>query len=188
MTTAPADVRICFVGDSFVAGTGDEQHLGWTGRLAASSHTHGQALSSYNLGVRRDTSTDVLARWHTECTPRLPPGCRAGVVLSFGVNDTTLEAGALRTAPDVSAANLHTLLGQAHHAGWPVLVVGPPAVEDEVHNERTAVVDAAFTDVCAGHQVPYVSVSYPPCAPTRCGASRCARAMARTRALPATRP
>ncbi|WP_205707111.1 GDSL-type esterase/lipase family protein [Kineococcus vitellinus] len=158
MTSQTLDVRICFVGDSFVAGAGDPHHLGWAGRLAAHSHTSGQALTSYNLGVRRESSDHVLARWRTECTPRLPAGCRAGVVLSFGVNDTTIEAGALRTAPDVSAANLHTLLDQAHDAGWPVLVAGPPAVDDEAHNERTAVVDAAFADVCARHRVPYVSV------------------------------
>ncbi|MBB2903171.1 lysophospholipase L1-like esterase [Kineococcus radiotolerans] len=158
MTSQTPDVRICFVGDSFVAGAGDPQHLGWAGRLAAHSHTKGQPLTSYNLGVRRDTSSDVLTRWHTECTPRLPAGCRAGVVLSFGVNDTTLEGGTLRTAPDVSAANLHILLTQARSTAWPVLVAGPPAVDDEKQNERTAVVDVLFAQVCAQHQVPYVSV------------------------------
>lgn len=31
------DLRICFIGDSFVAGVGDETALGWTGRLLARS-------------------------------------------------------------------------------------------------------------------------------------------------------
>jgi lysophospholipase L1-like esterase len=31
------DIRICFVGDSFVNGTGDETALGWAGRLCAVS-------------------------------------------------------------------------------------------------------------------------------------------------------
>ncbi|NAZ76205.1 G-D-S-L family lipolytic protein [Kineococcus sp. T13] len=158
MTSQTPDVRICFVGDSFVAGAGDAQHLGWAGRLAADSHTDGHPLTSYNLGVRRDTSSDVLARWRTECTPRLPAGCRAAVVFSFGVNDTTLEDGAPRTAPDASLANLHALLEQAHSTGWPVLVAGPPAIHDEEQNERTAAVDTAFARVCAQHQTPYVSV------------------------------
>lgn len=76
----------------------------------------------------------------------------------FRVNDSTFENTRVRTAPAVSATNLHTLLAQAHDAAWPVLVAGPPAVDDEAQNNRTAVVDAAFTDVCARHRVPYVSV------------------------------
>lgn len=33
------DVRVCFVGDSFVAGVGDAQHLGWAGRLQRTAMT-----------------------------------------------------------------------------------------------------------------------------------------------------
>jgi lysophospholipase L1-like esterase len=36
------DVRVCFVGDSFVAGVGDPRHLGWAGRLAAQSQRKGR--------------------------------------------------------------------------------------------------------------------------------------------------
>ena len=160
MTDAPGrapDVRVCFVGDSFVAGVGDPQHLGWAGRLAAHSHHRGPALTSYNLGIRRDTTSDVLGRWRTECSPRLPAGCRAGVVLSFGVNDTSMERGASRVDPGTSAENLDALLRQAGHAGWPVLTAGPPPVDDEEQNERIAVLDAAFAAVCA-RRVPYVAV------------------------------
>ena len=158
MTSQLTDVRICFIGDSFVAGAGDPRHLGWAGRLATHSHTSGQPLTSYNLGIRRDTSSDVLARCRTECIPRLPASCQAGVVLSFGVNDTTIEHGSPRITPNASATNMHALLGQAGTMGWPVLVVGPPAVDDERQNERTAAVDAAFAEACALHEVPYVSV------------------------------
>ncbi|WP_432537870.1 DUF459 domain-containing protein [Kineococcus arenarius] len=160
------DVRVCFVGDSFVAGVGDEQHLGWAGRLAASTHARGQALTGYNLGVRRDTSTDVLARWFSECTPRLPTGVRGGVVVSFGVNDGTLRqddaAGSTRVLtrvdPRVSVTNLLSLLEQARAARWQVLVVGPPPVDDEEHNRRTAALDTSFAAACSQQEVAYVSV------------------------------
>ncbi|WP_281179812.1 hypothetical protein [Nocardia grenadensis] len=36
------DQRICFVGDSFVAGVGDPQALGWTERLTAHDLGRGQ--------------------------------------------------------------------------------------------------------------------------------------------------
>jgi hypothetical protein len=50
-------------------------------------------LTAYNLGVRRQTSGDILGRWLSECGPRLLAGCESRVVFSFGTNDTTLEGG-----------------------------------------------------------------------------------------------
>ncbi|MFB9376440.1 GDSL-type esterase/lipase family protein [Kineococcus gynurae] len=154
------DVRVCAVGDSFVAGVGDPEHLGWFGRLAAGAHAAGRPSTTYPLGVRRDTSADVLARWRAECVARLPAGVRGGVVVSFGVNDTTAvpTAAGVRVPPARSAANLDALLREADGLGWAVLVAGPPAVAEEAHNDRTAVLDAAFAQVCATHGVPYAAV------------------------------
>jgi lysophospholipase L1-like esterase len=69
------DIRICFVGDSYVQGTGDDECLGWAGRLCASARRAGHNITYYNLGVRRETSTDITRRWLAECEPRLrrPP-------------------------------------------------------------------------------------------------------------------
>ena len=72
------DLRVCFLGDSFVAGVGDPEHRGWVGRLAARTSREGQPLTVYDLGVRRETSRDLLRRWHGKCVPRLPAGARAG--------------------------------------------------------------------------------------------------------------
>jgi hypothetical protein len=33
MSDAPKEIRICFIGESFVNGTGDPEFLGWTGRV-----------------------------------------------------------------------------------------------------------------------------------------------------------
>ena len=79
----PRDLRACFVGDSFVAATGDLEHLGWTGRLAARTHLSGQPLTAYDLGVQRQTNRDILERWYAECAQRLPLGCDARLVISF---------------------------------------------------------------------------------------------------------
>ncbi|SEO97680.1 GDSL-type esterase/lipase family protein [Trujillonella endophytica] len=153
------DLRICFVGDSFVAGVGDPEHLGWTGRLAADSERAGLPLTRYVLGVRRQTSAEVAARWAAECTPRLAGGAwEPRVVLSVGVNDTAHEDGVPRLAPDRSVAALTGMLDRAAAAGWPVLVVGPPPVADDAHTERTAALDDRFAQVCAEHAVPHVPV------------------------------
>ncbi|MDQ2706149.1 MAG: GDSL-type esterase/lipase family protein [Actinomycetota bacterium] len=78
-----------FFGDSFVAGVGDSTGLGWGGRIVAASFQRGVGLTSYNLGVRMDTSLHVADRWLAEARPRLLPGTRPRALFSFGANDTT---------------------------------------------------------------------------------------------------
>jgi lysophospholipase L1-like esterase len=151
-------VRVCFIGDSFVCGVGDPEHLGWVGRIAARSHQARQPLTAYNLGVRRQTSRDVLNRWYGECLPRLPDGCDCRVVVSFGVNDTTCELGDPRVAACDSAANLDQLLEQLAKTGWRTLVVGPPPVSDGEQNDRIVRVDDAFGRTCRTRDVSYLSV------------------------------
>ncbi|MGW4714936.1 DUF459 domain-containing protein [Nocardia sp. NPDC004260] len=155
------DLRVCFVGDSFVAGVGDPDFRGWAGRLASAAHAQGIPLTAYNLGVRGQTSAEIVRRFRAECAPRLPEGVDARVVLSFGVNDAMHENGGPRVAPDESAANLGELLAQAGERGWPVLMVAPPPIADDEHNARTAALDERFAQVCAASEVPYVRVHQP---------------------------
>ena len=65
------DVRICFIGDSFTNGTGDETCLGWAGHLSTEAITDERTITYYNLGIRRNTSKDILQRWEQECAQRL---------------------------------------------------------------------------------------------------------------------
>jgi lysophospholipase L1-like esterase len=152
------DVRICVVGDSFVAGVGDPDHLGWVGRVAARVHRAGLPLSVYNLGVRRQTSRDLLARWQFECEQRLPAGAEGRVAFSFGVNDTTEESGRPRVTPDDSTANLTRILAGALAAGWQPLMIGPLPVDDPQHNLRSAALGQNFRKICADLGVGYVDV------------------------------
>ena len=152
------DLRVCFVGDSFVAGVGDPEHLGWAGRVCAATERDGQPVTRYVLGVRRQTSAEIAARWAAECAARLTGPWESRVVLSMGVNDATEEDGAPRLDPARSVAALGEVLSGASTAGWPVLVVGPPAVADDAHNARIAALDARFAEACADRGVPYVPV------------------------------
>jgi acyl-CoA thioesterase I len=152
---------VFFVGDSFVAGVGDPQHRGWVGRLAERAHRIGAPITAYNLGVRRDTSDDILRRWADEVAVRRGAGAQERLVVSFGVNDTTDDGRATRVAPEYSVANLHTLLADAAAAGLPALMVGPPPVADPVQNRRIAALDEQFAAVCAETGAPYVTVFAP---------------------------
>lgn len=154
---AKKDHRICFVGDSFVQGTGDPLCLGWAGRVAQDAVTRGIKLTHYNLGIRRDTSRDIAARWLQECAARLPSDCVQGVVFSFGVNDTHIEDGAMRISEEDSLTNCQNILTAAT-ARFDVLMIGPPPMPDSAHNRRIAHLDTQFAELAAKLNVPYLSV------------------------------
>lgn len=152
------DIRICFVGDSFVNGTGDETALGWAGRLCAAAN-RGSPLTYYNLGVRRDTSKDILLRWEQECAIRLPGSCDGRVVVSCGVNDTVVEGGQLRVRPEASRANLRAILRGAQK--YKVLMVGPPPIGEQEQDARIRAVSTAFSREAEALGVPYIDLFTP---------------------------
>ncbi|HUO23736.1 MAG TPA: hypothetical protein VMU59_14580, partial [Caulobacteraceae bacterium] len=62
MTLTRPDLRVCFLGDSFTQGTGDDAALGWVGRVVAAERGRGHDLTGYNLGVRGQTGADIAER------------------------------------------------------------------------------------------------------------------------------
>ncbi len=151
------DHRICFVGDSFVQGTGDPLCLGWVGRVTQDALARGINVTHYNLGIRRDTSRDIAARWQQECAARLPADCQALVVFSFGVNDTSIFEGLQRVSEEESLANFQSILRTAS-SSYKVLMIGPPPMPDSAHNRRVAQLDTQFAELAGLLDVPYLSV------------------------------
>jgi lysophospholipase L1-like esterase len=151
------DIRICFVGDSFVNGTGDAAYLGWSGRVCAAANQRGYQVTYYNLGIRRDTSADIAIRWQDECARRLPRDCDGRVVFSFGVNDTTIEQGQQRVTLDATLGHLREIV-QAAQRRYPTLLIGPPPVADAAHNARIAPLCNAMAAVACDLGVPYLPI------------------------------
>ncbi|XGV97423.1 MAG: GDSL-type esterase/lipase family protein [Leptolyngbya sp. BL-A-14] len=160
MTIAENDIRICFLGESFVNGTGDRTHLGWTGRLCQTLSQRGDHITYYNLGIRRETSTELLERWQQECDRRLPPNCQHRVVFSFGVNDTTLEHGRTRVELGQSLTNARQILSVAQQT-YPTLMVGPAAIADPEQNSRIHELSVHFAQLCETLHVPYLDIFTP---------------------------
>lgn len=154
-----SDIRICFLGDSFVNGTGDETALGWAGRVCAAAHKRGAPVTCYNLGVRRDTSKDIMQRWEAECSLRLPEGCDGRVVLSCGVNDTVIENGVERVPFEESCKNVREILRGARK--YKLLMLGPPPVEDDEQNERIEALSQAFSREAEALNAPYIGLFAP---------------------------
>ena len=153
------DVRICFVGDSFVNGVGDEAALGWAGRLCAAAAIRGVTVTCYNLGVRRDTTRDILLRWERECALRLPVSCDGRMVLSAGVNDAAIENGRVRVDIEESSANFRDILCRARR--YAALIVGPPPVSDDGWNERIKALTAVMVREADAQGVSYIDLFTP---------------------------
>ena len=166
------DMRICFSGDSFVNGTGDDTALGWVGRVCAAARARGVGLTAYNLGIRRDTSPDVLARCEDEWKRRLPAAVDGRIVLSFGVNDTVLEeagrgrAGGSRQRVTMAKScdafrRIVTIAAAAVGGTRRVLFVGPPPVADDDHNTRIERLGAALFAESDRLVVPHIDLFTP---------------------------
>lgn len=150
-------MRICFLGDSFVNGTGDPDCFGWAGRLCAAARGAGLDVTYYNLGIRRDTSGDILRRWREEALLRLPSDIEGRLVFSFGANDCVNEFGRRRVSAQITMANTRQILARA--VKWkPTLFIGPPPIGDVSTNQRIEELSAAFKGVAEEVGVPYLDV------------------------------
>lgn len=150
--------RILFFGDSFVAGHGDPQALGWVGRVVVAARKAGVTLAHYNLGVAGETSMAVAARWRIEAARRAVRSADNRVVFAFGAEDTALQAGSPAVALGQSAQMLATCLSSAQAMGLPALVVGPPPVGDGKRIERLQQLTLSYSRICAEFEVPFVGV------------------------------
>ncbi|MDQ0792267.1 GDSL-type esterase/lipase family protein [Streptomyces sp. B1I3] len=152
------DIRVCFIGDSFVQGVGDPEHRGWVGRVLEAT---GGDVTAFNLGIRRNTSEDVLRRCRLEMLPRTLPGGDNRLVVSVGSNDTMHEDGTVRVDPARSVGNVASILDDCRRDAISPLVVGPPPVVDagEEHLRRTAELADAMAALCRARHVPFIATT-----------------------------
>jgi lysophospholipase L1-like esterase len=151
------NIRICFVGDSFVNGTGDPTSLGWAGRVCVAAQQQGHEITYYNLGIRGQTSRQIAQRWQAEVTARLPKGVDGRIVFSFGANDITLEEGEVRVPFAESLQNTQQILTIAQQT-FPTIMVGPPPLLEDDLNQRIASLSQQLAVVCEAIEVPYLEV------------------------------
>jgi lysophospholipase L1-like esterase len=149
-------MRLIAFGDSMVAGAGDPDHLGWIGRAVAGRRD----ITLYNLGVRRETSADIAARWRAEATPRMTADEPMRMVFSFGVNDAHLEDGRPRQSQAETLKNARAMLTEA---AWlcPVLMVGPPPVVNPGVCARLESLNENLQSLATRLKAPFIDVLRP---------------------------
>lgn len=166
--------RVCFVGDSYVNGTGDPEALGWRGRVCRAAWDAGRPITHYDLGVRGDTTDLIAARWRSECAARLSDDVDGRLVFSFGLNDAAEVAGAgVRVPLERSVANARAIVGEA--MAWrPTLWIGPPPANEPMSPMRPTpnltvsfdqgridALNAAYAAVAAELGAPYLDLTTP---------------------------
>jgi len=152
----PRDIALVFIGDAYVAGYGDPKGLGWVSRVVGRT-AHGDVdITAYQLGVRDETSADVLARWRIECPPRWKGHSEKRLVVAVGHNDAVSGMSTARVR-----LNLANILDDAAASGVAAFAVGPTPTLDTDLNARLEIVVEAQADVCARRGVPYVDCYRP---------------------------
>lgn len=152
----PRDLGVVFIGASLVAGVGDPKGQGWVSRVVGRTHHPDLELTAYNLGVRGDTSGDVLARWKAECAPRWHGRAEKRLVVSVGTGDAASGVSLAR-----HRLNLANILDDAASAGIGTFVVSPPPTADPDVNSKLEVLVEAQSDVCSRRSVPFVDCYRP---------------------------
>ena len=149
------DMRLIFIGDSIVAGSGDDECRGWVGRVGSATRRAGVDHTPYNLGIGGDTTADVLARWEQEVTRRLNPDIDNRLVVQAGVNDA--RDGVERDPAD-SVRDLAAFVAGARAGGLEPLVVGPVPTRRPAESERIGALSERFAAACAEAGAAYVEV------------------------------
>jgi lysophospholipase L1-like esterase len=150
------DVGLVFIGASMTAGYGDPKGLGWVGRVVARTQHPDLDLTAYNLGVRGNTSGDVVARWGAESHPRWKGRGERRLVVSVGASDISSGMTMAR-----SRLNLANVLDEATNSGIGVFVVGLTPTLDAEQNRKIEALAEAQADVCARRGITYVDCFRP---------------------------
>jgi len=149
-------MRLLAFGESFVAGAGDPEHLGWVGRALRGR----REVTLYNLGIRGATTTKLAGLWRGEAQARLTDQEPCRIVFSFGVNDTWDATGAPRVPAAQSLLNARAMLTGAAELA-PVLLVGPPPVPDAGRQIRIEELSENLKLLCARLKVPFIDIFRP---------------------------
>jgi acyl-CoA thioesterase-1 len=152
---AGMDMRLIFIGDSIVAGSGDDECRGWVGRVGTASRRAGIDHTPYNLGIGGNTAADVLARWEQEVTRRLNPDIENRLVIQVGVNDAR---DGVERPPGDSVRDLRAFVEGARGIGLDPLVVGPIPTAQAAESERIGELSQRFAELCGELGAPYVEV------------------------------
>ena len=150
---------VLFFGDSFVTGAGDEEGLGWPGRLVASAWRNRLPMTAYNLGVRGENTRDVARRFRAEAEPRVIPGADNRAIFAVGANDVSTDADGEQEIPtDESVRLMGEMLDACGELGITAMVLGPGPAGIPDHDERSRALGDRLGQLSAERGLRYFAI------------------------------
>lgn len=150
---------LCCFGDSLVKGVGDPKDRGWLGRITQNALRENPDLTVYNLGVRRNTSRDVRARWREETARRTLDGAEMRLLFAFGGVDCMVDAeGRPFVSPEESVDNARSILSLSkalHTTVW----IGPPPMADAELTARIEILTDLYAKLAAELEIPFLPLA-----------------------------
>lgn len=141
-------LRLCFVGDELIAGTGDPRAQGWVGRVLAQIDNYHDRMVAI-LPVHHESTLALSLRWETECRQRFTPRTDNRLIVGLGVQD--LREGISLARARLNLAKILDAAATARHAAF---VVGPPPLPG-VDPGKLSEYSEAFHEVSRRRSVPY---------------------------------
>lgn len=162
-------LTLAALGDSLTQGIGDEEQLGWVGRVAQKAALS-REVTLYNLGVRGNTSLDLSRRVQTELEARLEPESDAVLLLGIGTNDTAFYRGKERVPQARSVQLVERILQQMERFGRVYWISPFPVAEKELdfepragevfsfRRERLLALNEAYREIAASRGISYLDL------------------------------
>lgn len=149
-----------FFGDSITLGVNVLEDDTWTCLLNASMKSHGLPIppsTFYYLGVRKNSTKDIIERFLPEFKARNLIGSEPYFVFMFGTVDTASVNDNTVLSMEESKKYMQNLLTSAKEYGK-CIFVSPPPVLNEEHNERIKELVKEQIKICDTLKIPYVDV------------------------------
>lgn len=148
-------MQLLFIGDSLTSGVSDSERLGWAGRICKQLDPQGAKLTAYNLGVRASNTAHIESRWEQESTARINSETPSLLIFCFGAPD------AVKNLPlQQSKFSAENILGDAKDK-YATLFITPPPMIDADKDERTKILSAEFSKICANLDIPHLDINSP---------------------------
>ncbi|HFU76419.1 MAG TPA: hypothetical protein ENK66_09260 [Arcobacter sp.] len=152
--------NITFIGDSFVEGYGDPLSLGWVGRVCQYSKKSNPNINLQitNLGIRGETSGDILNRYNAVITKEQLNSTNNIIVLSFGTNDCIQYYFNGSVDIQKSIKNMVLLITKAKEDFDTVLFVLPPCIAETDINKRIKELIDVYIPILESLNVKYINL------------------------------
>lgn len=149
-----------FFGDSITLGVNVTPDDTWTSLVGVQLNAFGLPVpptTFYNLGVRKNSSKSVLARFETEFMTRKLPETEAYFVFLCGTVDMAMPKSQTVHSIEESLGYTRSLIEKAKSYGQVLFMSGTP-VKNEEHSERVAALALEQEKLCAELGVEFINL------------------------------